>query len=1024
MAIQNTANIYINGINVTAFTVLPLKWGDFLDEQLDEMYLSLRHCPFDNFKPLTPVEIQYTNTLSFQGQVVNTETVTKRYIVADDKDVEESPVGGIKKGTTVTKLYNHNLYIIEITKYLECIIVDTNTITNSILESFYTNNPIPIIPTVIQATSTSKKELYGEDADFIVLNSSCVSPLLVGTSFTCPTMNQIYDQDKAPGGAAIDTIGLGINNTIKAYYEGNLIQTVDDIDQSITISSLQEGSYSFVYNFQVVSVPGYGGWVYTITLNFAAITNQYPLKKWTITDVINKLCDIAEPLSQGDTPRFKLNATQAALYENVLAPQFSFTKSTFRECLQECGKIVHGEPRIDIATDTDDSFYFEISFDEYAGTELSNISSKPYIDKSTSQGVENYASQLDSTVENLVNQLNKYAGVIVEPYSGGYKTVRTETVYARIEDGNMIISTQYPIDSVEKLESGYIPENTDLGTDFDLTKYVFESSIYKARLSSYSAVYPYSKAYALTYTQGEKNITGLNFKVENPIPSIFENYAILNILGDVTGEGQSLTINNANGTSYPQLAFRVTYTPFYNSRVGQTKLNYQDYTYPASLIYNQQSNIIEAQYYGENLKGAIARIGNVEKSYTYILARLSEIPKAGQLFDKDYYITAVSVEYLAEYIKCTIGLSKDFNRLSQYIGISSVKRYSEVSQGQALERNTLWKEYVVVGNQITATNECVGANMLLSIMNTFNQSTASQFAPLTNVNAWGLTAGGNVLPAVNLPLISSAFGNSIAFSWEYEDNYSAGAISTYQTNGATENEVSGYFQDNYRYTDYYGRIYYYHFDLQQAGTPVTSPETQTQIGTSLPAGTPTTTNSGFISTVGGNPKLLRKDNREKLQCNYQIDFVTNSDIIIGSALASYCSAVRPPNSSYAAKLYVFAEPLNKFIDHVSGSLNVDLETMTGYPINVIKVNDYQFYVEPTGGVFPNYGKSWAICTQQTTVSIDVEGDDGTPVTQTEQEGGDLLIGQNIEFTTGQDFPPVYFTFQKEIFDRSCWVANK
>lgn len=39
------------------FTIMSLKWVDFLNDQLDEMYLSLRQCPFENFKPLTSVEI-------------------------------------------------------------------------------------------------------------------------------------------------------------------------------------------------------------------------------------------------------------------------------------------------------------------------------------------------------------------------------------------------------------------------------------------------------------------------------------------------------------------------------------------------------------------------------------------------------------------------------------------------------------------------------------------------------------------------------------------------------------------------------------------------------------------------------------------------------------------------------------------------------------------------------------------------------------------------------------------------------
>ena len=76
----------------------------------------------------------------------------------------------------------------------------------------------------------------------------------------------------------------------------------------------------------------------------------------------------------------------------------------------------------------------------------------------------------------------------------------------------------------------------------------------------------------------------------------------------------------------------------------------------------------------------MARLGNVEKSITYVCAWFDQIPKAGELYDDEYYISAVSWEVMPTYIKCTLGLSKDFNRISQYIGISSNRRYYEVSE--------------------------------------------------------------------------------------------------------------------------------------------------------------------------------------------------------------------------------------------------------------------------------------------------------------------------------------------------------
>ena len=1024
--IKNSAVIYINGINLTAFTVMPLKWGNFLDERLDEMYIGLRHCPFENFKPLTPVEIHFSNELYFGSTTVDTQTNIKRYLIADDQNATENPVG--------SGLYDHDLYIIEVTKLLECIAVDTNTITNDLGRN-YTNNAFPVLPVITEGQSSSYQP---------VTPNSFVSPLK-SESFTFLSAHTIFPYELKPSaGSPLSwknsyTQNVYFNNSDSPIFTNTYIinsppnSSTEGQDIGFT-TTLSVGTYKVVYEFvattqsspvQTVAV--------TATYTFLVVENQYPLKQWTITDVINRLCDIAEPIRQGETPRFVLQGaengvpyaagSQAELFDNVLAPQFSFTKSTFRECLQQCGKVIHGEPRLDIATNADGSFYYQISFDLYGQMEQSNISVMPYIAKTVSQVVDSYASQLDSSAENLVNQLDKYSGVIVEPYREGYKTVRTETLYVRITEENMLIPTQYPIYSIEKVECGFVPNNTSLGQNIDITPYVFESSIYNTQLSSYSSQYPYSKAYGITYTQGQKNLTALNFKPENPISPIFEQYAIINIINAATNSNISSLDDD-----YPLLAFRVTYTPFYNSRVGQTKLNYGDYPYAAALIYNQQANVIESRYYGENLKGTIARLGNVEKSITYNLARISEIPAAGQLFDSDYYISAVSVEFLPTYIKCTLGLSKDFNRLSQYIGISSVKRFYEVSQGQTVERNTLWQEYIVVGDQLTPDTDCyTGTNMMQAIANTFEQE--STFLPLTNVTAWGESYGGSVLPVVSLPVISSAFGNSIAFSWTYEDNYSAGAVSTYQTNTYTPTgkskpvTVSGYFQDNYKYTDYYGKMYYYNFDLEEAGTAITSASQQTSIGTALPEGTQPTTESGYVSTVGQSPITFRKDNREKPQCNFQIDFVSNrSGLIIGSALAAYCSAVRMPDSSLSALLYIFDQPLNKFIDHVSGSINVDISQLDGRPVNITQDSAGQFHV--SARYLFAAGQSWAICTQQTIETTTVQDDEGNITTQTIQKGGDVLIAQNMTFEQNADFPTVYFTLKRDIFDRSCWVANK
>ena len=55
---------------------------------------------------------------------------------------------------------------------------------------------------------------------------------------------------------------------------------------------------------------------------------------------------LAEPLREGDCPRFWLNPTQAAEFEKITVPEFQFTQSNLREVLQGIGQYVHGEPPI------------------------------------------------------------------------------------------------------------------------------------------------------------------------------------------------------------------------------------------------------------------------------------------------------------------------------------------------------------------------------------------------------------------------------------------------------------------------------------------------------------------------------------------------------------------------------------------------------------------------------------------------------------------------------------------------------
>nr|DAN55020.1 MAG TPA: hypothetical protein [Caudoviricetes sp.] len=914
--------IYINRkiIDCTQNTVFPIKLSKILDEQLDEASIALLRTKTPVIHPLTKIVIRIWNN-DFPGR-----DITLNMLVTSDYS-EEKIVG--------ERRWNHRLMLIEETKFLEGFICRSQGYVNS-LGRIYTNAKNEVKPAL---------EKTGGIGSIPEIQQSIYTPLLVGEN-SFPSLQSLFTWK-----ATVSSYTVVIQNGVE-------IKREKDVDTPIVVD-LTNGTVELIYHFDLLNSTGQLTVNGTATYLVNIASNVEPSPKWNARSVIERALMIAEPLRKGDTPKFHLNADQAKEFEKIETPEFQFTQSTLREILQGVGAYIHGEPRLNGD---------EIYYDMYGSGALNDVHYKNYAALSMRQDIEQYASGIDSSVDNFVNTVGRDSGVIIEPYDGGYKTLRTETLYARVEEGNMLISTQWPIYSISKVECGFVGETTSA----DITPYIFESADY-ARMSSYSELYPESRAYALYYTIGEKNIYGLNFKEAHPISPAFKNYAILNILRAATGDS-SLTIDEGkeNGEDgyteggYPLLAFRVTYTPIFSARVQQSKAYIGELTAPRTLAYNQAQNVVEASYYGERMKGAIARMGNVEKTYTFVFAGLARIPKVGDLFDDDYYISTVDVEIQPESTKITLGLSQDFNRYSEFIGINTAKRVYEVSERQAYDSNLSYRDYVVIGDKVGSENTLFDISRIAT---TFSQNFETE--PITLAIAQGEDDSENLLAEIALPVQTAAFGNAAVMTFKYEDNYSAGNNVTWRE----QNNVQGWFTNGVAYSDVHGNMEYLHLKYYEGGTIPATKEQQTQIGTSLPNATNITGRGQAYINTGERPLWVKKGSTEILSVTYQIDYVSNrKNIIIGSALAKNCVFVSGSQSGHGAVLYVLPQRLNKF------RLKADLNGAT--QIYDYNGNSDGFYLIDGGIQFkpcksPVNGQSWVM---------------------TDKETGEVLIGCNRQIT--------------------------
>ena len=197
---------------------------------------------------------------------------------------------------------------------------------------------------------------------------------------------------------------------------------------------------------------------FSYTYYVSAVQNQYPLKPPSIKEVIERLFDIETPLvvkrNPDNTatyikpPRYKLGYkypenTKAGKEERALlnqtSPEFTFTNMTVRECLQLIGGFIHAEPRlINNCTTWIFDRYGEPDIATYRQNlsgEVTPLSKHPYKAKRHVYDIGVACTEIESNVDNFVNRLDKLGGTITEPYRGGALSLRTDTAYLRLEDG-------------------------------------------------------------------------------------------------------------------------------------------------------------------------------------------------------------------------------------------------------------------------------------------------------------------------------------------------------------------------------------------------------------------------------------------------------------------------------------------------------------------------------------------------------------------------------------------------------------
>lgn len=898
-------NLKIEGVSYRPS--MPITVVRTLDESLDSASAVIPYT--DRSDPFTPFSYA--------------ELDGERWLVGADIPAEVKGLRG---------KWRHDVTLIEETKRLETLFISGKVITKHEYRDYMADAKAPAYELV------STYDPYHSGYDESSINPSSLGiPAIIGTHFTLNSAEEVrgrgaytekelsqvsYAIQKLASKPHVAWVESGGN--VLSYTNSIAEKIVVDVPKDIVKNTL-EAHYMLLQESALNGNPVY---FYEIKYNLQPMIPADRTTNKTALEVVEELIADAEQLRYKDKPRIKLSEADAAKLDKIEAPEDAFAQGmTLFEALLKVGdwEGVNGIPKLqrDVLT-----------FEGRGGTEIAKIRGRMIADTSASTA-EDYCSVLESNAANMIDEIGRG---VTDPFTGGYRTVRTEEGAAFIEDGTLSIHTSFPIWQVTELTLGHVGGkiNADGG---DLTQYVYEKTEYDL-LSDYTdAGFPMSKAYAVYYTKGSPNINGLSFVPNDLTGEIFESAkynAIERILNVKFGRKTGL-----KSEDFVNLPFRVTYIPYISTRIRQHKMNTNGIE--AGMAYGQGGNVISARTYGNHLRARAQMLGLPERTQQYVCGLADEIPTPGQRINDTDYIGTVSVDHYKTYRKVQITSSPYYNRLNRFIDVKKDLRQYDIPMDGSTERNIISEDYVVLGKM-----EGKFDSMMTNTMREATISAILGNSTVTNVMAAVLSTS-NVADKTDgvqviLPVVKAPVGTSVLFYAKYKDNYSAGTVSESTPRFGTTRRL----QRDIRYTDIYGNAKYLHVDLV-AGALMNTENTEINAAHSMPLTEGVTTGRSIVST-GGKPILLNKDARESISFTYQVHYVSNTDLIIGSELAA-----RSPWITQEARtepmVYFYSTPINP----VTGEAT-EPETK-GYAITRGKLLGVDFLQMPTKA--PNH-KAWAV----------------------------------------------------------------
>ena len=694
--------------------------------------------------------------------------------------------------------------------------------------------------------------------------------------------------------------------------------------------------------------------------------------RYTVLDALKRVRDTTpfEKTSLVSTTRIFNIPSSLDPLDDIELPQLFLTQNTVREMLNSIGRVINAIPRL--SEDNNLSFdYFNYLRDLLVEQET--------ISYSSTQDIEFYGTSIESYTRNAVMEDNQDQAKTYSPSRVEYVHLQSDTILETTDTA--YFKTDFPIYQILKISYPisytYQKTGSDPITsifDVDITDFVFESKRYTLLTDEFSnKQFKITRRNALEYTLGK-----------NKIQHAFKSYADLAgnvhaVWYEVIDGGRSKFFEEAKTKDYydifgnlfeaggvlsydimPKLfqnaLIKVEYTPDVNSRIRVEKDDITTINKETQISSNQQDRIISLDYYLKNLKGQVKRIGNEDLSLTNNITNVGDLIEIGDYFkienSPSYYVCIIAEYSLHnDYITQRLEFSKNFNRISEFIGLNNeIRQYEIPTEETTYERNVIYDEYIeldITARNNTAITTTVGERCF---MNTLKYSsgydrpvTSGRFVPIKTSPPtlfFPTTANGDV----NVLIFTSAFSSNQLAGYQLEQ------ISTKWT------------QQPVRYTQDDGTLdefkFAFGYDL-----PMVLPLTYETLLSNTKHHPITDDFDGVEKCIQSPNMWLQKDPSEILKLTYNLHIVPNIDqfgkIIVGRYLARNNNLVNVYGETHPVKsglsFFVSGDSYGQF-DNEKVKGTVSSNTFT---IQETGQGGYYVVVTHTSDNLNQY-KSWAI----------------------------------------------------------------